>query len=92
MVQYCGMFGGTEIVLILVVIALLFGAKKIPELAKGLGKGIREFKTATEDSDLAKDLKDVASEMNEVKKDVEKLNPKKAFKIDNPLSTKKEKP
>ena len=39
--------GGTEILLILLVILLLFGAKRIPELAKGLGKGIREFKDAS---------------------------------------------
>ena len=39
--------GGTEVVLILVVVLLLFGAKKIPELAKGLGTGIKEFKKAT---------------------------------------------
>jgi sec-independent protein translocase protein TatA len=83
------MFGGTEIILIVVVIALLFGAKKIPELARGLGKGVREFKDATEKSDLANDLKDVASEVNKVKKDVEKLDPKKMLNIDNPLSSKK---
>ena len=41
--------GGPEIILILFVILLLFGAKKIPELAKGLGKGIREFKDATKE-------------------------------------------
>ncbi len=39
--------GWTEIVLIMFVILLLFGAKKIPELAKGLGRGIREFKDAS---------------------------------------------
>jgi sec-independent protein translocase protein TatA len=39
--------GGLEIVLILVVILVLFGAKKIPELARGLGTGIKEFKKAT---------------------------------------------
>jgi sec-independent protein translocase protein TatA len=39
--------GGMEVVLILVVILVLFGAKKIPELAKGLGTGIKEFKKAT---------------------------------------------
>jgi sec-independent protein translocase protein TatA len=39
--------GGTELVLILVVVLVLFGAKKIPELAKGLGTGIKEFKKAT---------------------------------------------
>jgi sec-independent protein translocase protein TatA len=41
--------GPTEILLILLVIVLLFGGKKIPELARGLGKGIREFKDAVKD-------------------------------------------
>jgi sec-independent protein translocase protein TatA len=44
-----GFFGGWEIVLILAVVLLLFGAKKLPELAKGLGTGIKEFKKATKD-------------------------------------------
>ncbi|MBC6990994.1 MULTISPECIES: twin-arginine translocase TatA/TatE family subunit [Hymenobacter] len=44
-----GNFGGTEILLIVIAIILLFGAKRIPELAKGLGKGIREFKDATKE-------------------------------------------
>ncbi len=39
--------GGGEIILILVLVLVLFGAKKLPELAKGLGTGIREFKKAT---------------------------------------------
>ena len=43
------MFGGWEIVLILAVVLILFGAKKLPELAKGLGQGIKEFKKATND-------------------------------------------
>ncbi|MCX8091520.1 MAG: twin-arginine translocase TatA/TatE family subunit [Verrucomicrobiae bacterium] len=42
-----GMLGGWEIVLILAVVLILFGAKKLPELARGLGQGIREFKKAT---------------------------------------------
>lgn len=44
-----GMFnlGGGEIFLIIAVVLLLFGGKKIPELAKGLGRGIREFKDAS---------------------------------------------
>jgi sec-independent protein translocase protein TatA len=41
--------GGPEIFVIIFAILLLFGAKKIPELAKGLGKGIREFKDATKE-------------------------------------------
>jgi sec-independent protein translocase protein TatA len=36
--------GSTELIIILVIIMLLFGAKKLPELAKGLGKGIKDFK------------------------------------------------
>ncbi|MGR6087932.1 MAG: twin-arginine translocase TatA/TatE family subunit [Arcticibacter sp.] len=39
--------GATEIILILVVLLLFFGGKRIPELARGLGKGIREFKDAS---------------------------------------------
>ena len=41
--------GSGEIILILFIILLLFGAKKLPELAKGLGKGINEFKKASKD-------------------------------------------
>src|SRR5438105_7867153 len=41
--------GGWEMVLILAVVLVLFGAKKLPELAKGLGQGIKEFKKATRD-------------------------------------------
>jgi len=39
--------GGTELIIVLVIILLLFGAKRIPELARGLGNGIREFKKGT---------------------------------------------
>ncbi|GAB3748497.1 twin-arginine translocase TatA/TatE family subunit [Spirosoma pomorum] len=41
--------GSQEMILIFLALLLLFGAKKIPELARGLGKGIREFKDATKD-------------------------------------------
>ena len=40
--------GGWEVLLIFMVVLLLFGAKRLPELAKGLGKGIKEFKGAVE--------------------------------------------
>ncbi len=42
-----GFLGGQELLVILVIVVLLFGAKKIPELAKGLGTGIKEFKKAS---------------------------------------------
>ena len=43
--------GTTEIILILAVVLLLFGGKKIPELMKGLGKGMKEFKDASKGED-----------------------------------------
>jgi sec-independent protein translocase protein TatA len=46
-VMFAGMIGGWEMIVILAVVLMLFGAKKLPELAKGLGQGIKEFKKAT---------------------------------------------
>jgi sec-independent protein translocase protein TatA len=43
--------GGTEWLIVLALLVLLFGAKKIPELAKGMGHGIKEFKKATKEID-----------------------------------------
>ncbi len=49
---FLGGLGGSEIFLIIAILLLFFGGKKIPELAKGLGKGIREFKDSSKgDSD-----------------------------------------
>ncbi|MFK5937306.1 MAG: twin-arginine translocase TatA/TatE family subunit [Sulfurimonas sp.] len=50
-----GMPGTTELLLILGIVVLLFGAKKIPDLAKGLGKGIKNFK-----SEMKEDTEEVA--------------------------------
>lgn len=57
---FLGGLGGTEIFLIVLVILLLFGAKRIPELARGMGRGIREFKDATKEikSDIESSVKD----------------------------------
>ncbi len=46
-----GMFGVQEIIVIAIIVVLLFGGRKIPELMKGLGKGMKEFKKATADDD-----------------------------------------
>ena len=58
---FLGGLGGWEVFAILMVVVLLFGAKKIPELAKGLGKGIREFKDATNDvkKEIDEEIKDL---------------------------------
>jgi sec-independent protein translocase protein TatA len=47
-----GMPGGTELLIIFGIIVLLFGAKKIPDLAKGLGKGIKNFKAEMKDDSV----------------------------------------
>ena len=58
-IRFLGMIGAPQIILIIAVVLLLFGGRKIPELMKGLGSGIKEFKNATkEDNDPAKLDKD----------------------------------
>jgi sec-independent protein translocase protein TatA len=47
-----GNIGLPEVLIILLVVILLFGAKKIPELAKGLGQGLKEFKKAAKNEDM----------------------------------------
>ncbi|MDA0792746.1 MAG: twin-arginine translocase TatA/TatE family subunit [Bacteroidetes bacterium] len=46
---FLGMIGGPQIILIIAVVLLLFGGRKIPELMRGLGSGIKEFKNATKE-------------------------------------------
>ncbi len=46
-----GFIGPQEIIIILIIVLLLFGGRKIPELMKGLGKGMKEFKKATKEED-----------------------------------------
>jgi sec-independent protein translocase protein TatA len=58
--------GGPEVFIIVLVILLLFGAKRIPDLAKGVGKGVREFKDAM--SGVQNEIKD---SINDVKKDTQ---------------------
>ena len=50
-----GMFGPTEIILVVLVVVILFGGRKIPELMKGIGQGMKEFKKATKDEAVDKD-------------------------------------
>ncbi len=64
-----GFLGGQELLIILAIVIILFGAKKIPELASGLGKGIKEFKKAS---------KDVKNEIEHVTDDKELDSEKKS--------------
>ena len=70
-----GFFGGWEIVLILAVVLILFGAKKLPELAKGLGQGIKEFKKATNE---------VSNEINTAMDDNRYSNPRQITREPEP--------
>ena len=75
--------GGPEIFVILLIVVMLFGADKIPEIARGLGKGMRQIKAATNDikreiNDSAKNqgidtdfVKDINNEINEVKDNID---------------------
>jgi sec-independent protein translocase protein TatA len=60
-----GNFGVTEIILILLVVVLLFGGRKIPELMKGIGQGMKEFKKASHVDDESDKMK--AEDKNETK-------------------------
>ncbi|MBL7729787.1 MAG: twin-arginine translocase TatA/TatE family subunit [Chitinophagaceae bacterium] len=61
-----GMLGTQEIIIILVIILLLFGGRKIPELMRGLGKGVREFNDAK--SNVKKEIEESATDVkNSVK-------------------------
>ena len=53
-----GMPGGYEWIIIGVIILLLFGGRKLPELMKGMGKGIKEFKDASKNDEDTKELKE----------------------------------
>ncbi|TSA17715.1 twin-arginine translocase TatA/TatE family subunit [bacterium] len=59
--------GAPEIILILFVVLIFFGAKKIPELAKGLGTGMREFRKAAREiqDDIEKDVKQIDTKKSE---------------------------
>ncbi|MDP3463215.1 MAG: twin-arginine translocase TatA/TatE family subunit [Bacteroidales bacterium] len=53
-----GMVGGWQIAIIVLVVLLLFGGKKIPELMKGIGRGVKEFKDGISGEDQKQDNKD----------------------------------
>jgi sec-independent protein translocase protein TatA len=56
-----GMLGTNEIIIILVIVLLLFGGRKIPELMRGLGKGVREFNDAK--NNVKKEIEEGANEV-----------------------------
>src|SRR5207247_11469000 len=70
-----GQLGFGEMLVIFIVALLVFGPKKLPELGKSLGKGIREFKKATEElkSSWEDQVKDISTPLNDVKRDIHNM-------------------
>ena len=64
-ISFAAMPGGWEIVIIALLILLMFGAKKLPELARGLGQGIREFKGAVDG--VKNEIEEADKSLDEVK-------------------------
>ncbi len=81
MTNYILFISGAEMVLVMLLALLFFGAKAIPDIAKTLGKGMREFKKATNEikrelndysADIKKDIDDVTSTVNKETSDIKK--------------------
>jgi len=89
-----GQLGFSEMLLIFIVALLVFGPKKLPELGKSLGKGIREFKKATEElkSSWEDQVKDIATPLNEVKTDIHNMGQDMKSDFYQSLETAAEKP
>src|SRR5438552_19182582 len=70
-----GQLGFSEMLVIFIVALLVFGPKKLPELGKSLGKGIREFKKATDELKSSWDdqVKDISAPLNDVKRDIHNI-------------------
>jgi len=80
--------GGAELFFIVLVVIMFFGSKKIPELARGLGKGMRELKNAT--GEIQQEIKDSTKDISKLKKTVsvesqvkDLINDSKSEKNDN---------
>src|SRR5262249_34626840 len=70
-----GQLGFSEMLVIFIVALLVFGPKKLPELGKSLGKGIREFRKATDElkSTWEEQVKDIQTPLNDVKRDMHEM-------------------
>jgi sec-independent protein translocase protein TatA len=97
--------GGPEMILIFLVVLLLFGGKKLPELARGLGKGLREFKDASDGikreihnniNAVNEEINSATTSINQAVEDMDKTDTKKETYVsdtpDEDLSTDNESP
>lgn len=72
--------GGPEMILIFLVVLLLFGGKKLPELARGLGKGLREFKDASDG--IKREIHNNINTVTEAASDLDKVKTEAPFNVD----------
>jgi sec-independent protein translocase protein TatA len=65
--------GGSEILFILLVVLLLFGSKRIPDVARMMGKGMREFRKATDEikKEINEETREMSNDFNKIKKDLQ---------------------
>lgn len=74
-----GNFGGPDLIIILLIVLVLFGAKRLPELARGLGQSLNEFRKAREDVN-----RELQSASNELKTQAQTYHPAKNIPSDQP--------
>jgi len=74
MTQYLLSISTSEIIVILIIVVMLFGSKKIPELARGLGKGLRELKDASNDirREIQSSTDEITKQSQKIDKDLKK--------------------
>lgn len=84
---FIGNLGTGEIILLVLLVVMLFGAKKIPELARGMGKGIREFKDATKEikNDIENASNEDRTQHNTATRPTDGYNPGQAPTNPNPV-------
>jgi sec-independent protein translocase protein TatA len=80
---------GGEIVIVFIVFLLLFGAKSVPDLAKGLGKGMREFKKATDDikKEFRESTSEITKDINDIKNNIESETREVIDKVKKDINT-----
>jgi sec-independent protein translocase protein TatA len=79
-----GSFGAFELIIIFLVVLLIFGAKRIPEIARGVGKGIREFKDATNEISRELEGEDQRRQINQPKPPQESTQARQPQAADEP--------
>lgn len=74
-----GLMGGPELIIVGLAIAVLFGGKRIPDLMKILGAGVKDLKKTTDENEITKDIKDISSEINNLKTGIKDMTSPTSF-------------